>query len=648
MRISAFVRRSLLLLLAASPAVSYAQFQDPTPEELKMTAYPKAPGAPAVYLYREQTTIDSQHFESFYERIKVLTEKGKDLATVKIPYEHGDFKVTDIQARTIHPDGTIFPLIAKPTDLTDFKTKGYQLNTIVFTLPNVEVGCILEYRLKMKYDEESMAPPVWNIQQPYLVQHAHYFFHPTDPGSARKLMYQENLGNDQKVVVDKKGNYTLDLTDVPATPDEDWMPPLNTINWRVKFYYSAFSTGTAFWESATGFWSREAEDFMRPTPLLKKAAEEIVSPGDSEQIKAQKIYAAVMKLDNTDFTRTKSEAERKKEKLKEIHIAEDVWKQQSGSASHIALLYVALARAAGLTAWPMQVVNRDRAVLDGSYLSRYQLDDYIAIVSIGGKEVYLDPGQKMCPFGALHWKHTLAGGFRSSEKGTAIDGTPAASYKSASVQRIADLTVTPDGNVSGTVRFVMTGPEALHWRQAAILNDTDEVKKQFNESLRDSLPEGVHADFDHFLGLDEYNSSLMGIVHIDGSLAATTGKHFFLPGQFFESQAKHPFVAQEQRITPVDVHFARLEQDDVTYHLPDGYTVESAPPASSIPWPNHAMFKIASNVESGSVTVERTMAYNFTVLSPKEYPSLHDFFQKVATADQQQLVLVRAAQAKGN
>jgi len=42
------------------------------------------------------------------------------------------------------------------------------------------------------------------------------------------------------------------------------------------------------------------------------------------------------------------------------------------------------------------------------------------------------------------------------------------------------------------------------------------------------------------------------------------------------------------------------------------------------------------------------MAYNFTVLSPKEYPSLHDFFQKVATADQQQLVLVRAAQAKGN
>ncbi len=36
------------------------------------------------------------------------------------------------------------------------------------------------------------------------------------------------------------------------------------------------------------------------------------------------------------------------------------------------------------------------------------------------------------------------------------------------------------------------------------------------------------------------------------------------------------------------------------------------------------------------------MAYNFTLLDPKYYSDLHDFYQKVATADQQQLVLTRA------
>ena len=48
-----------------------------------------------------------------------------------------------------------------------------------------------------------------------------------------------------------------------------------------------------------------------------------------------------------------------------------------------------------------------------------------------------------------------------------------------------------------------------------------------------------------------------------------------------------------------------------------------------------------------TVTVDRTMAYNFTILDAKEYSDLHDFYQKVATADQQPLVLTRAT-AKGN
>ena len=70
-----------------------------------------------------------------------------------------------------------------------------------------------------------------------------------------------------------------------------------------------------------------------------------------------------MKLDNTRFTRKKSEAERKAQKLKTIKAAEDVWNQKSGSDDNIALLYVALGRAAGLKVWPMQVVDRSRAIL---------------------------------------------------------------------------------------------------------------------------------------------------------------------------------------------------------------------------------------------------------------------------------------------
>ncbi|MGH9563191.1 MAG: transglutaminase domain-containing protein, partial [Terracidiphilus sp.] len=179
-----------------------------------------------------------------------------------------------------------------------------------------------------------------------------------------------------------------------------------------------------YWKSEFVYWTFEVDQFLTLRGIIKKAAESIVSPDDTDEQKARKLYAAVMKLDNTDFSRQKSEAERKKDKLQRVTGADDVWKNQAGTGDEIALLYVALARAAGLKAWPMWIVNRDRAVFNNAYLDPSQFDDYIAIVDFGGKEIYLDPGQKVCPFGVLQWAHTLTGGIRESPTGSQIARTP--------------------------------------------------------------------------------------------------------------------------------------------------------------------------------------------------------------------------------
>jgi hypothetical protein len=202
--------------------------------------------------------------------------------------------------------------------------------------------------------------------------------------------------------------------------------------------------------------------------------------------------------------------------------------------------------------------------------------------------------------------------------------------------------------LKGTARFVMSGQDALHWRQVSLENDQDEVKKQFKESVKGEFPDGVQVEFDHFLALDDYHTNLIAVVNLEGTMATATGKHFFLPGLFFESQAKHPFVAQEQRATPVDVQYAKMEQDDVTYHLPDGYTIESLPQKSDTAWSGHAELQVASQTKGNFVEVARVLVYDFTLLGPKDYPDLHDFYQKVAAADQQQLVLHATEAPKGN
>ncbi|HEY9128143.1 MAG TPA: DUF3857 domain-containing protein [Acidobacteriaceae bacterium] len=645
---------SLAAAFAAAAFVlpAHAQFQPPTQEELQMTSEPKAPGAAAIYLYREEKADDNLHYHSFAARIKVLTEKGKELATVEIPYERTNYTITDIKGRTIHADGTIIPLNVKPEDLVTQKGEGFQFNKKVFTLPSVEVGSILEYSWQLRYDDDIVMRPNWMIQGPYYVRKAHYSFTPVKDLSrvenAGKLMYTYQLPPNTKINQDISGKYTLDVSDVAAEPKEDYMPPLGTLLEQVEFYYTPYTTKEEFWKHEGDRWSKLMDHFAQESGGLKSAVAGLVAPGDSETVKATKLYDAVMALDNTDYTRKKSREELKKEGLKPIKNAEDVWKQKAGSSDEIALLYLAMLRCAGIKAYAMTVSDQDRRVFNPYFMSLGQLDDVLVIATLEGKEVALDPGERYMPFRQLGWKHTTTAGIRQSDKGASFVQIPGNVYKEASTLRVADITIDKDGALTGIARISMTGQAAVRWRHATLENDEDEVKKEFNEYCKGIVPDGVTADFDHFLGLEDYHSQLMGIVKLSGNLGTTTGKRVFLPGVFFESHAKHPFVEDAKRETPVDMHYANLIQDDVTYHLPDGYAVESLPANSTVPLTTKAAFQLKGSADKNRVEVVRTLLLGFTVLPANEYGPLRDFYQKVSAADQQQLVLTVAKTNAGN
>jgi hypothetical protein len=657
---------ALLLLALASPARLLAQFQPPTPDELKMTADPKAPGAAAVYLNVEEVTNDPLHYHMVYARIKVLTEKGKEYATVDMPYAGSDYKVTDIKARTIHSDGTVTPLEGKIEDLLVMKSAGNRITRRVINLPSVEVGSILEYRYQLRYDDNHYSSPFWEIQRPLFVHKAHYAFTPFKaflPGPenatssflvdehghpVNSLVWWHVLPPGIEVKVDVAGHFSVDITDVPPIPDEEWMPPIHSLLYKVLFYYKGGFTASDFWVSEAKRWSKEVDHFAEPTTTIRDAVTALIAPGDSAEIKARKLYKAVQALDNTDYTRKKDKVELKQLGLHAAKRAEDTWSQKSGSSEDIALLYLAMLRAAGLTAYAMKVVDRENALFDPTYMNFDQLDNTVILTNAGGKDLVLDPGEKMCPFQLLSWRHASAGGIRQSPEGRSAGITPSLPYSANTVVRSGDLDVDEHGAVNGRLTLVFTGQEALRWRQASIENDLDEVKKRFDHWLKEICPEGVDSHLDHFLGLDDPDVNLVAIVNVAGTLGTATSKRILLPGFFFETRASHPFVAQEMRLEPVDMHYADQVTDQVIYHLPAGFTVEGAPQTNQINWPGHAALATKAVSATGQVTVVRQFIRGFTFVKPADYQDLRGFYQKVATSDQQQLVLTSSPSTKGN
>ncbi|HKF50341.1 MAG TPA: DUF3857 domain-containing protein [Terracidiphilus sp.] len=667
-----------------SQVAAAQKFQEPTKEELQMTSDPKAPDAPAVYLYREDTTDNRSHYIGRYARIKVLTEKGKEWATVEVPYVPGYSNPPIIEARTIHPDGTVIPLQGKGEDLLAFKTNRAHVKVAVFNMPSVEVGSILEYKWTIplgggrvnfaaggegeeNYYASALASsvPEWEVQQDLYVHKEHFYFNPVtdleanvignpityfvDGERASYRLFTQRLPAGDKVTESPKQDYTLDVQDIPAFKQVANAPPEDSLRYRVHFYYTPYTTPKDYWENEIKRWSRGLDQYAEQTQAIREAAAQMTAGAATDEAKARKLYDAVQALDNTEFSRTKSESERRQEHLKaQAKRADDVLREKSGSANDLAALFLALARAAGLQADGLKIASRNERLFDMNYLSLRQLDTLLVVLHLNGKDVYVDPGEKLCPFGQLGWAHTMAGGLQENLPTPTY--TPANLTKDAITAHAADLAVDATGSVSGTVQLVMNGPAALHWRQLNLMADSDEVKKQLTERLHRLLPAGMNAEIAAIKGLETADGFVQATAKVSGAVGTVTGKRVLMPAFLFSSgDAEKTFVSEDKREWPVDLHYAEQVIDDVVYHLPAGYQVESAPQAAQLPWPDHAalVVKVTADPAKNTLDVRHTFARAFALLDAKEYPALHDYYQKIATNDQQQVVLTAGARAAG-
>ena len=288
-------RLSLLSALVSLTSVGLAeQWTPPTPEELSMTSQREAPGAPAVYLFREETTDDKLHMFSIYTRLKVLTEGGKEYSNVDLTFIRGrdgiGFTVSEIEGRTIHPDGTIIPFTGKPYEKLIEKTQGIKVMSKVFTMPDVQVGSIIEYRYKLRYDDMIFQSPQWYIQSNLWTRKAHYSWRPIDL-SSNNLYLTDSRGRvsnnvswasvlptgtdvvQSRVPGGQQALIELNAHDIPPAPEEDFMPPIGSFTYRVLFYYTSYSSADEFWKSEGKYWAKTQDKYL-PSLFQNSSAEE--------------------------------------------------------------------------------------------------------------------------------------------------------------------------------------------------------------------------------------------------------------------------------------------------------------------------------------------------------------------------------------
>jgi transglutaminase-like putative cysteine protease len=618
-------------------------------EDLKLTGEPLAPAAPAILLYRQVDRDDNGPSETNYVRIKILTEEGRKFADVEIPFDKKSENIRSIRARTIEPDGSIVNFGGTLYEKPIVQARGVKLLAKTFTLPGVQVGSIVEYRYTRDLAYGYVFNSHWILSDELFTRYAKFSL---DPYRRFTLSYSWPVGLPEGTAAPKNehGKIRLETHNVPAFVTEEYMPPENELKYRVDFIYQSDSDvqpekdSAAYWKKYGKRTNTHVEDFIDKRRAMSDAVAQIVAPDDTPEAKLRKIYERVQRVHNLNYERRKSEQEEDREKIKENRNAEDVWTHGYGSGNDLALLFLALARAAGIQAEAVIISTRDTHFFNAQVMNPAELNSYVVAVTLDGKLLYLDPGIALSPFGMLPWSETAVKGLKLDKSGGTWITTPLPEPKDSRIERAAHFQLTSAGTLDGKVTVTYTGQEAL-WRRQEEMNEDDADRRQFLEDqIKADIPSGIEVELTNRPDWSSASSTLTAEYDLKvPGWAAGAGQRGLLPMGLFGAQDKRAFV-HTTRVHPIYFNFPHQTVDDITIELPENIQV------SSLPQPRTSdrktlVYSESAEHKNSSLVLHRDVLVYLTVVNVKYFDSIRDFFQTVRNGDEEQVILISAKKA---
>jgi hypothetical protein len=624
----------------ALPHLHAEDFKPVNPAELAMKDNPANPGAHAMILEWTDSEDDNSAYSDHYFRMKIFTEEGKKYGDVEIPYFKNAFSISNIKARVIKPDGSITMFTGKVFDKMVVKYKGYKYQAKTFSLPDVQPGCLIEYRYRTSWEQYTLYNTHWELQRDLFVKKASFKLsaYSGAGGFASRFMA---IGLPPGRKVDQKGStISLELENIPAFDEERYSPPERELKPRVEFFYTDHDDATPqkFWERMGKSWTDETESFIgNNRKSVLSAWVGLNASADAPEAKLHKIYEYVQKLRNASFEREKTEQEAKRDKTKDDKNADDVVKNGYGYHNDLNLLFAAMVRAAGMEAFPAYVSKRDEYFFNQNLPDSQQLDAMVVMVKAAGKEMWFDPGTPFTPFGLLRWQRAGVQGMLLQKNNNIFIHTPNADSKDAVTKRLITIKQT-DVGFKADVAIAYYGYEALEKRLDQLEDDEAEIRQGLEDEMKESLPGGSTVKLTGIENTKDSDKPFM--VSFDVTLpdfSSGVGSRRLVPLAILEMGDRNPFQ-HEGRKFPVYYHYPYQEIDRITFELPDGMRIESVPDAR-FQQPLFGYYSTTWEKKDKAVVMNRSFAVLGVFFKTDYYSELRDFYSKVATGDQDNVVL---------
>jgi transglutaminase-like putative cysteine protease len=316
-------------------------------------------------------------------------------------------------------------------------------------------------------------------------------------------------------------------------------------------------------------------------------------------------------------------------------LAEKVAQVNYGDCKALSNYMKALLNEAGIKA-NLIVIGNGMPSLDPNYSSIGQANHMIVVVPLPNDTTFLECTSQYKPMGFIGYDNANRNVLMITEEGGKIIRTPVYGSKDNSQLRKTKINFKDDGTADIGMKATYANAQ-FEDNFSMLLIEPTEQRKMINEAL--DIPGAELVSFKY----EQANKTLPILteeINLKTSqLLSTGGGKAFLTLNLTNRRESVPAKIDGRR-TPFAIPFGYQDDDEISYTLPKGYTVEFLPKDITIN-SEFGSYTAKFATKDNTITYTRTQLMTAKKFPPEKYNEFVDFYKKIYQADKQKAVLAK-------
>jgi ATP-dependent DNA helicase PIF1 len=562
--------------------------------------------------------------QDYHARVKIQKEAAKNLGQWPIYYNKSREAITDIEAYIETPDGK--KLVA--TDIKDIPAYDQSplysdMRLKVITLPQINIGTIIDVRIKTKVFREEIPNQFWDeVTYPSIpTKYARYSY----VFPKNKPIHVSAYNNDKQPLIDRSNGtvkYSYIFENTAYSESEDFMPPPDETIGVLSL------SSINDWKQIADWWRDLINKNTVSDPNISAKALDLVNGKIGSKDKIHAILEFIQ--DNFRYVSMSLG-----DHTVDLHRTDEIFKSHYGDAKDLTLLTKQMLKIAGIDA--------NIALFSGEFNGdpEHQLpnpsafDHVILELNVDGQKYFVDPETKGFDLGELPSSYDNAHVMIIDANAYHFENIPVTAESFHSVVSSSDITLNDDGSANFHVSVKMP-VEASQDFKNSWKADGDSNKQKFFDNLQATFAQGGKITDHDVKGLE----NRYGPVEFNFKYAAS--KVYQMANDMIllreEAQGNVPDFSEDKRHYPIFVPTNSLIINRNTYHIPEGLKINFIPKDYNL---TTGFMQVSTKYSKGdgTITVESIYHLKRATIPPQGFASVKEFHDALDGKNEMYIVL---------